>query len=179
MLMTRTNLEGDALVRACNGESSAVGELVDGLRHRIARLAAYYASRCPEEAGDLEQEAWVAVLEAIPRLRLGVGEPRQYLVKMARWRILNYINEQASRRHDELPEDYDEPVPSRAQAEAAVRGALVRLFELLTDRQATILRALLSGHTSAEVARLLECSTANVAWHVARIRAAYREAIAG
>ncbi len=168
--------EGDngTLARAKNGERVAIAKVVEGLRGRIAGLAAYYASRSAQEPGDLEQEAWVAILEAIPRVRLDVGDPRQYLLKAGRWRMLNYLNEQASRRHDALPDDFDEPVAAQAPARAAAGQVLDRLFERLTDRQAVVLRALLAGHTSAEIARLLHCSTANIAWHVGRIREAYR-----
>lgn len=172
--MARNEHDNRTLERARNGEAAATGAVVEGLRGRIARLAAYYASRSAEEPGDLEQEAWVAVLEAIPRVRLDVGDPRQYLIKAGRWRMLNYLNEQAGRRHDAIPDDFDEPIAAQAPARAATGEVLDRIFERLTDRQAVVLRALLAGHTSAEIARLLGCSTANIAWHVGRIRDVYR-----
>ena len=79
--MTMMTNEGDKLLtRAREGHGPAIAALVDGLRPRIARLAAHYASRSAEEAGDLEQEAWVAILEAVPRVRLEVGDPRQFQI---------------------------------------------------------------------------------------------------
>lgn len=173
--MARNERDNGTLERARNGEIAAIAAVVEGLRRRISRLAAYYASRSAEEPGDLEQEAWVAILEAIPRVRLGVGDPRQYLIRAGRWRMLNYLNEQAGRCHDTLPDDFDEPVAAQAPGRAAAGQVLDRLFGRLSDRQAVILRALLAGHTSAEIARLLNCSTANIAWHVGRIRDVYRE----
>jgi len=163
------------LAQARDGEAPAIAAVIDELRPRIRRLASYYASRCPEDAGDLEQEAWVAILEAIPQVRLEVSEPRQYLVKAGKWAMLNFINRQASRRHGELPEDYDEPVPPTAPVRAAASDLLDRIFERVSDRQAVILRALLAGHTCAETARLLECSTANIAWHMRKIREVYED----
>lgn len=59
--------------------------------------------------------------------------------------------------------------------QAAASELLDQLFERLSDRQAVILRALLAGHTCAETARLLQCSTANIAWHMGKIRGVYGE----
>jgi RNA polymerase sigma factor (sigma-70 family) len=171
--MTTSDEREDLLARAREGEGAAIAAVVDGLRPRIARLAAYYASRCPEEPGDLEQEAWIAILEAIPQVSLGVGDPRQYLIRAGKWRMLNFINQQATRRHEELPEECDQPVASRASAQAAAGQLLEQIFQRLSDRQAVILRALLAGHTCAETARLLGCSTANIAWHTRKIREVY------
>jgi len=162
------------LAEARAGGGAAVAELVEGLRPRIVRLAGYYAARCPEELGDLEQEAWVAILEALPEVRPGVGDPRQHLLQVGRWAMLHYINRQSLRSHEELSEEWDDPVAATATGRTASQMLLELLFAHLTDRQAVILRALLAGYTSAEAARLLECSTANIAWHMGRIRDAYR-----
>jgi RNA polymerase sigma factor (sigma-70 family) len=172
--MTKDDPGDRLLARARDGEGAATTAVIEGLRPRITRLARHYASRSREEAADLEQEAWVAILESIPQLRLEVGDPRQYLLRRGRWRMLNFINEQAARRHEELTDDFDEPAPSRTSADAHAGHLLERIFERLTDRQAVILRALLAGHTWAETARLLECSTANIAWHMRKIRQVYR-----
>ena len=66
-------------------------------------------------------------------------------------------------------------MPATAPSQAVAGHLLDRIFERLTDRQAVVLRALLAGHTPAETARLLECSTANIAWHLRRIREVYHE----
>ena len=173
--MTTGDRQHQLLIRAAEGERAALAALIEGLRPRIARLAGYYASRCPEEPGDLEQEAWVAILEGAPQVRPEIGDPRQYLIKLGKWRMLNFINEQATRRHEELLDEHDQPTPARAPAQAAARHLLDQIFDRLSDRQALVLRALLAGHTSADIARLLECSTANIAWHVRKIREVYRE----
>lgn len=173
--MKKDDREDGLLARARQGEGAATAAVIEGLRPRIARVARYYASRSPEEAADLEQEAWVAILEGIPRLRLEVGDPQQYLLRVGKWRMLNFINEQAARRHEELTDDLDEPVPSRPSAGAHASHLLDRIFERLSDRQAVILRALLAGHTCAETARVLQCSTANIAWHMGKIRQVYQD----
>lgn len=173
--MKKDDRRNSLLARAREGEAAATAAVIEGLRPQIARLARYYASRCREEVADLEQEAWVAILEGIPEIRLEVGDPQQYLLRLGRWRMLNFINEQAARRRDELSDELDQPVPSRAPAEVDVSHLLDRIFERLTDRQAVILRALLAGHTCAETARLLQCSTANIAWHMRKIRQVYHD----
>ena len=126
--MTKDECGDRLFAQAREGQGAATAAVIEGLRPRIARLARYYASRSPEEAADLEQEAWVAILEGIPQLRLEVGDPRQYLLRLGKWRMLNFLNEQAARRHEELTDDFDQPAPSRTPADAHSSHLLERIF---------------------------------------------------
>jgi DNA-directed RNA polymerase specialized sigma24 family protein len=63
--------------------------MLDTIKSRIEKMAAYFGRQCGVDADDLRQEAWVAVLETLPNLDPTVGSPEQHLLKRARWRILD------------------------------------------------------------------------------------------
>ena len=59
--------------RARRGDQIATEVVVDSLRPRLARMAAYYARCSGEDPDDLLQEAWLGLLEALPVLDLNIG----------------------------------------------------------------------------------------------------------
>jgi DNA-directed RNA polymerase specialized sigma24 family protein len=64
--------------RARHGDRWATEAVVETLRPRLERMAAYYARCSGEDPDDLLQEAWVGLLEALPVLDLTIGSPDQY-----------------------------------------------------------------------------------------------------
>ena len=84
--------------RASAGDAHATRMVVDSLRPRLAKMAAYYARRTGEEADDLLQEAWLGLLEALPGLDVRIGSPEQYLIHQARWRLLDAVRRASTRR---------------------------------------------------------------------------------
>jgi len=146
--------------------------LVESLRLRIDKMAAYFGRLCGVDADDLRQEAWVAVLETLPVLDYSVGSPEQHLLKRARWRILDSVRWQRRRQHLALSEI---ELGFASYVDKSADLDLDNLLSLLTVTQRRILRALLEGYTWREVGALLGCTSANVAYHVRRIREAYAE----
>lgn len=147
-------------------------ELLDAIQTRVEKMAAYFGRRCGVDEDDLRQEAWVAVLEMLPRLDYSVGIPEQHLLKRARWRILDTIRRQRRRQHVAL----DDVPPNMASYLDTRNGIdLNALFARLTVAQQRILRALMEGYTWREVGTIVGCTSANVAYHVRRIRAVYCE----
>ena len=145
-------------------------EIVTRLGTRIEKMAAYFGRVCGMDADDLRQEAWVAVLEMAPNLDYSIGSPEQHLLKRARWRILDSIRAQRRRQHVPLS-DVQESGTSYTQR---WDGAdLAELMGRLTLTQRRILRALLEGYTWREAGDLLGCTSANIAYHVRRIRIHY------
>jgi RNA polymerase sigma-70 factor (ECF subfamily) len=135
-------------------------------------MAAYFGRMCGMDADDLRQEAWVAVFEMAPHLDYTIGTPEQHLLKRARWRILDSIRSHRRRQHLPLSEIEDQGVwDSETWAEAD----LAQLNERLSVIQRRILRALMEGYTWREVGSILGCTSANVAYHVRKIRALYHE----
>lgn len=155
---------------AQRGDTRCQSLVMDGLRSRVEKMAAYFGRRYGVEEDDLRQEAWLAILEMLPRLDLTVGSPEQHLLKRARWRILDSIRWQ--RRRSLVGLDDLEPLAAPA-TDSRQAIDLELLLRRLTTTQRRILRALLEGYTWREVGDLLGCTSANVAYHVRRIRAVY------
>ncbi len=159
------------LERAQVGEPLAQSLLIDSLKTRIEKMAAYFGRRCGVDSDDLVQEAWIAVLEMLPRLDMSVGNPEQHLLKRARWRILDTIRFQRRRQHLPLS---DLQLENTIHIDPQSNIDTARLLEDLTVIQQKILRALMEGYTWRETADIVGCTSANVAYHVRRIREVYQ-----
>lgn len=185
-------MENVLLLRARGGDAAAQDRLREGLRPRLESLAGYYAARTGMDAADLLQEAWVAVFEALPSLDVTVGTPSQFLLKHARWQILDHIRWNKRRSHDRLDESLAETMDAAENNNFGVGGGAsarpgtgdveMNLFvqdleQRLSLRQRAILHGLLDGHTWRQIGDSLGCTSANVAYHVRGIRQAYSELV--
>ena len=156
--------------RAYESEAQVQARLLDNIQTRIEKMAVYFGRRCAVDEDDLRQEAWLAVLEMLPRLDMSVGQPEQHLLKRARWRMLDNIRRQRRRQHVGL-EDLPPAVGSSLDPRSTVDiGALQARLTLIQQR---ILRGLMEGYTWREVGDIVGCTSANVAYHVRRIREVY------
>jgi RNA polymerase sigma factor (sigma-70 family) len=144
--------------------------MLNTIQSRIEKMAAYFGRQCGVDADDLRQEAWVAVLETLPNLDPTVGSPEQHLLKRARWRILDSIRWQRRRQHLALT---DLELNSASYLDPYSDVDLAELQSRLTPIQKRILRGLLEGYTWREVGDIVGCTSANVAYHVRRIRQVY------
>ena len=161
--------------RARDGDPLATQVLVDSLRPRLARMALYYARCCGEDPDDLLQEAWAGMLEALPALDLSIGEPEQYLIRHARWRLLDAIKRARVRRCAPLAEPEADWL-GRPDLDSALAAACVSEFaRRLKDSQRAVLDCLLAGLTWREAGSALGCTSANIAYYVRQIRRKYRE----
>ncbi|MCE5314993.1 MAG: sigma-70 family RNA polymerase sigma factor [Armatimonadota bacterium] len=161
--------------RAREGDQSAKRKLVETLRPRIAKMAAYYGRICGEDPDDLLQEAWLGLLEALPEVDMKIGTPEQYLITRARWKLLDAVKRAKVRRCASLDDaglEHLTPVGS----DGAVASACVSEFvgELKTT-QREVLYCLLAGLTWREAGEKLGCASANIAYHVRQIRRRYEE----
>jgi len=164
-----------SLERARDGDPRAVRLLVDEMRPRIWKMAAYYARRCGEDADDLTQEAWLGLLEALPELDLTIGQPEQYLIARARWKMLDMVKRERIRRCSALDDKTAESVCPRIP-DSALASACVSEFSMqLKPTQRRVLGCLLLGLTWREAGEQLGCASANVAYHVRKIRRRYEE----
>jgi RNA polymerase sigma factor (sigma-70 family) len=171
---------------AKQGDSRAQDRLRKNLTPRLESLAGYYASRTGMDANDLLQEAWLAVYEVLPSVDTNIGTPSQYLLKHARWQILDHIRWNKKRSHDaleELPVETEEHSQNNfatrsnlpETSEVETRMLLEILEARLNVRQKAILRGLMEGHTWRQIGDELGCTSANVAYHVRGIRQAYAD----
>lgn len=160
------------------GQPQARRQLVAELRPRLENMARFYARRCQENYDDLLGEAWFAVFDALDITDLNIGTPEQFLLKRARWRMLDYIKWARRRQCDELEGD-DWMGRAEDFAGDILQDSLVaQLRTLLSETQQTVLNGLLQGQTWREVAQDLGCSSANVAYHVRQIRRQCEELVA-
>lgn len=157
--------------RAQAGDDAARRELVAALGPRLESLARHYARCCHEDYDDLLGEAWFALFDALPITDVTIGQPEQYLLKRARWRVLDYIKWARRRRCPDPPPQED---PRGCVVDVAPRVVTQELVsqvsEGLSETQQAVFAGLLRGDTWREVAARLGCSSANVAYHVRQIR---------
>jgi len=158
------------ILQAKNGCSDARRRLVAELQPRLESMARYYGRCCCEEPEDLLGEAWTAVFEALQITNIEIGKPEQYLLKRARWRMLDYIKWARRRRCDENDEDTPGCPVGDFSSEVVTTTVIAQISDDLTSVQRSILDGLMEGQTWREVAADLGCSSANVAYHVRQIR---------
>lgn len=162
-----------ALLPGCSKADAPVSaRLIESIETRIIRMASYFGSRSGVDEDDLCQEAWLAVLETLPRLDMSVGVPEQHLLKRARWRMLDVIRHNSRRQHISLTELGEDVLVFDPPSETF---DLEHLLKRLTIIQQRILKALLEGYTWREAGDIVGCTSANVAYHVRRIRKVYRK----
>ncbi len=143
--------------------------LLGAIENRLVRMAAYLGKCCGVDADDLQQDAWIAVLEVLPHVDMQIGIAEQHLLKRARWRMLDSIRRQRRRVHFSLDELSHLPVCG--EFETTIDFHL--LMERLKPVQQRILRALLEGYTWREAGVLEGCTSANIAYHVRCIQKTY------
>ncbi|MBI3944982.1 MAG: sigma-70 family RNA polymerase sigma factor [Armatimonadetes bacterium] len=161
--------------RARDGDAQATRLVVEALRPRMVRMAAYYARRTGEDADDLLQEAWVGVLEALPALDVTIGSPGQYLIQHARWRLLDAVRRARARRCLPLDEALSECLACPAPDGSVAALAAWEFARRLKPIQRAVLGLLVDGFTWREAGSALGCSSANIAYHVRQIRRQYEE----
>jgi RNA polymerase sigma factor (sigma-70 family) len=166
--------------RARDGNAAAVRALVDALRPRITKMAAYYGRQTGEDADDLLQEAWIGLFNALETVDLTIGQPEAFLIQRAKWRMLDAVKRQrrgCSSTDGNVCEaplsSLEEMLPS-TEWEDAESEIVVRSFaETLKPIQSNILLHLLYGLTWRETGTQLGCTSANVAYHVKQIQVSY------
>lgn len=159
--------------RARDGDLPSVGALVEILRPRIFKMSAYYARLCDEDPDDLVQEGWLGLLEALPLLDMHIGSPEQYLIKHARWKILDAVKRSCIRKCISLDDSFMEIPTDR---DDILDNALVSEFTTqLNNTQRAIVNCLIEGFTWREAGVQLGCTSANIAYHMRQIRRRYHQ----
>jgi RNA polymerase sigma-70 factor (ECF subfamily) len=131
-------------------------------------MASHYARRSGEDADDLLQEAWLGLFEAVPEVDLAIGQPEQFLLQRARWRLLSAIRHARLRRTS--------PIEQAAEPEAPFTEVPTADFTArLGETQRALATCLLAGMTFREAGEALGCTSANVAYHARRLRDAFVE----
>ena len=158
---------------ASAGDPTAVAIVTDNLRPRLTKMAAFYARNTGEDTDDLLQEAYVGLLDALAKVDLSIGDSEQYLLKHARWRMLDAAKRWRRRRCEPLDDDRVDLQPV-TEWDSEISELWVNDFaDQLKPTQQAILKYLLIGMTWREAGDGLGCSSANVAYHVRQIQRSY------
>jgi len=145
---------------------------VERLRPRVTKMARFYARLARVDGDDLLQEAWLGLLEGLRELDPAIGTPEQYLLKRARWRLLDALKRARVRRCPSLEDLEAEPAGPLNGADG--EASATREFEAgLASTQRAVLACLMLGLTWREAGTRLGCTSANVAYHVRQIRERY------
>ncbi len=156
--------------QACRTPFKATSDEIRLMSPRLWSMARHYALRSKMEPEDLYQEACLGVLLGLEDLDPTIGSARQYLLKRARWRILDVVKKEVPKRNisNEDSEKVDEVFIQEDDCEGRFRND--EFLERLSRMQRNIVIHLMEGCTWQETGRRLGCSSPNVAYHVRDIR---------
>ncbi|MBV9772975.1 MAG: sigma-70 family RNA polymerase sigma factor [Gemmatimonadetes bacterium] len=172
-------LDSQLVERVRRGDAGAFDQLVT--RHmRRAFGVAYRLMGQREDAEDLVQEAFLAVLERVDTFQAGRSfAPWFYRILVNRG--LNARKARALRVMEEIPVSAaaSSVGPDRAAEQSELREELRQAMEGLPERQRTVVQlSELEGFTSPEIAAVLEISEGTVRWHLHEARKTLRRVLA-
>jgi RNA polymerase sigma-70 factor (ECF subfamily) len=169
----------ELIERVRRGDAAAFDLLV--ARHmRRAFSIAYRVLGHREDAEDVVQDAFLAVLEKIDTFEAG-REFAPWFHRIVANRALTIRKARALRQTDPIPEEAASAAvsPARAAERAQLRDRLREALDALPERQRLIVQLFeLEGFTGAEIGEMLEISAGTVRWHLHEARRALRDALA-
>jgi RNA polymerase sigma factor (sigma-70 family) len=171
--------EAALVERVRAGDPAAFDALVTAYMRRAFSVA-YRLMGQREDAEDLVQETFLAVLEKIHTFQ--PGRPfSPWFFRVLVNRGLNARKSRSLRSVDEIPESAATSLasPERDAERAELRDGVKTAMEALPDRQRTIVRLFeLEGFSSPEIAEILGISEGTVRWHLHEARKTLRGALA-
>jgi RNA polymerase sigma factor (sigma-70 family) len=154
--------------RAGNGDEKAREELLMRLTPRLEKIVRRYEWVHGIERDDLKQEAYMAVIEGLDRVDINIGSSSEYLLKFARWRLLDCLKKILRKKQREL-----ERMATFVPSDADLTAELELLDRRLTPVQKSILKYLAEGYTWREIGEKMGFTAANVSHHLKQIRKLY------
>jgi RNA polymerase sigma-70 factor (ECF subfamily) len=169
-----------ALVERLRAGDDAAFETLVNRYMRRAFSVAYRLLGQKEDAEDLVQEAFMAVLQRIDTFQ--AGRPfAPWFFRILVNRGLNARKSRSLRAVDEIPEAtaHAGPSPEREAERTELRDRLRTAMETLPERQRTIVQLFdLEGFAGPEIAEILEISDGTVRWHLHEARKTLKKALA-
>ncbi|HEU4557363.1 MAG TPA: sigma-70 family RNA polymerase sigma factor [Longimicrobium sp.] len=161
------------------GDATAFDALVNRYMRR-AFAVAYRLMGQKEDAEDLVQEAFMAVLQRIDSFE--AGRPfAPWFFRILVNRGLNARKSRSLRTVEAIPETAAAhgPSPEREAERGELRGRLRAAMDALPERQRVIVELFeLEGFAGPEIAEILEISDATVRWHLHEARKTLKKALA-
>ena len=171
--------EAGLVERVRRGDAAAFDALV-GRYMRRAYAVAYRVMGQKEDAEDLVQESFLAVLQRIETFQAGRAFAPWFFRILVN-RGLNARKRRALRATGSIPETAaaSGASPERTAEQAELRERLRAAMEALPERQRVIVELFeLEGFSGAEIGEILEISDGTVRWHLHEARQALRQALA-
>jgi RNA polymerase sigma-70 factor (ECF subfamily) len=171
--------EGALVERVRARDPLAFDELVRRYVRR-AFAVAYHVMQHREDAEDLVQDAFIAVLEQIDRFEPGRSFAPWFFRVLVN-RGLNARKSRRVRRTEAVPEDAAavSRSPHRDAEDAEFRTRLRGALRSLPERQRLVVRlAELEGFSTAEIAGIMNVAQSTVRWYLHEARRALRVALA-
>lgn len=169
-----------ALVERVRAGDPAAFDALVGAYMRRAFSVAFRLLGQKEDAEDLVQETFLAVLQRIDSFQ--AGRPfSPWFFRILVNRGLNARKARSLRTTDEIPDAAAArgPGPDRETERALLRDDVAAALARLPDRQRTIVRLFeLEGFASPEIAEILEISEGTVRWHLHEARKTLRQHLA-
>jgi RNA polymerase sigma-70 factor (ECF subfamily) len=167
--------EAALVERVRRGDAAAFDRLVNAYMRRAFSVA-YRLMSQREDAEDLVQDAFMAVLQRIDTFE--AGRPfGPWFFRILVNRGLNARKARSLRTVDEIPESAATHLasPEREAERSELRGALTEAMAALPERQRTILQLFdVEGFGGPEIAQILEISEGTVRWHLHEARKTLR-----
>jgi RNA polymerase sigma-70 factor, ECF subfamily len=161
------------------GDAAAFEVLVNRYLRRAFSVA-YRLLGQKEDAEDLVQEAFMAVLQRIDTFQ--AGRPfAPWFFRILVNRGLNARKARSLRAVDDIPDTaaHHGPSPEREAERTELGERLRAAMERLPERQRTIVQLFdLEGMAGPEIAEILEISDGTVRWHLHEARKTLRQALA-
>lgn len=161
-------------MRVRAGDPQAVDAVMKLLTPRVQRMGGYYARRTGYERDELVQEGLMAIVEGMSAAAVRFEAPEMHLVRLARWRMLDWIRRSRRRRNAALEQEC--AAIDHELAQAGEQMDVNQFVARLSPRQAQIACGLMDGWNWREVAAQMGCSSANLGYHLRKIRAEYSRA---
>ena len=143
------------------------------LSERVQRTAGHYARVTGMDREDLQQEMWLGMLLGLEQVDVRVGDPLCYLYLRGKWRLLEAIRSSERKSRDTTFGDTPPAICAGPDEEVLTRWMVGELSHTLSVPQRRILAGLLHGLRQEELARQLNCTAANISYHVKQIRQRY------
>lgn len=171
--------EAALVERVRRGDAAAFDTLVTRYMRRAFSVAFRVMGR-KEDAEDLVQDAFLAVLQRIDQFE--AGRPfAPWFFRVLVNRGLNARKARSLRATDEIPEAVAAhgPSPEREAERGELRDRLRAALDTLPERQRMVVELYeLEGFAGPEIAEILEISDGTVRWHLHEARKALRRALA-
>lgn len=170
----------ELVLRVQDGDADAFDVLVRRYLGR-ARLVARRLMQDPDDADDLVQDAFLRALDRIATFDVSRAfEPwfTRLLVNLG----LDQRRKQKVRRTETYdPETFAGGVsPEQEMERTELKASLGKALEALPDRQRLIVTLFeIDGHSTEEVASMLQVSQVTIRWHLHQARRTLRETLKG